>query len=368
MSLGVPEGFSDKRELKDFGLREKYGLTIVAIASKRRKNFHPSKYDTLKPGNDIAVIAFSDKIRNLANDFGFNLKDDLNVFAEDLSPNNAGMIEGIITPRSDLVGKRMIDFNFRKTYEVNPIVLSRQGGSIFSDLSKTKVNVGDAFLLFGRWEKFHFLKNQDTFTFTTDIKGDVVRTEKAPLAFAWLVIALILVMATDIKLSIALLTGALGMIVTKVMSVDEAYKSVDWMTVFLLAGLIPLGKAFAETGAAGYIANNIMSIIGAVSPIIFLLVIGLMTSFFTLVVSNVGATVLLVPLAISMAVKAGVDPRMAALVVALSASNTFIIPTHQVNALVMRPGGYRTIDYVKAGSGMTIIFLVVMVGMLYLFY
>jgi di/tricarboxylate transporter len=108
--------------------------------------------------------------------------------------------------------------------------------------------------------------------------------------------------------------------------------------------------------------------IGDVPVIVFLAVVGIMTSFFTLVVSNVGATVLLVPLAMTMAIKAGADPRLTALVVALSASNTFILPTHQVNALVMRPGGYKTVDYVKAGTGMTILFLVVMLTMLYLFY
>jgi di/tricarboxylate transporter len=97
-------------------------------------------------------------------------------------------------------------------------------------------------------------------------------------------------------------------------------------------------------------------------------VIGIMTTFFTLVISNVGATVLLVPLCMNMAMMAGADPRMAALVVGLSASNSFVLPTHQVNALVMRPGGYRTVDYAKAGIVMTVLFLVVELTIIYLFY
>jgi di/tricarboxylate transporter len=111
-----------------------------------------------------------------------------------------------------------------------------------------------------------------------------------------------------------------------------------------------------------------MNAIGNVPNIVFLLVVGLLTSFFTLVVSNVGATVLLVPLCMSMAVKIGSDPRITAMVVALAASNTFVLPTHQVNALIMRPGGYRPVDYARAGTGMTILFRVVLIGMLYLFY
>jgi len=184
----------------------------------------------------------------------------------------------------------------------------------------------------------------------------------------WLVITLAMILGFHDQLSIALLTGALGMVLTKVMTIDEAYQSVDWMTVFLLGGLIPLGMAFENTGAAKFIADSIMGMLGTPTPILLMLVIALLTSFFTLVASNVGATVLLVPLAMNMAIRAGADPRIAALTVAVAASNTFVLPTHQVNALVMRPGGFRTIDYVRAGSGMTILYLAVMLGALVLFY
>jgi len=167
---------------------------------------------------------------------------------------------------------------------------------------------------------------------------------------------------------VALMSGALGMIITGVLSIDEEYHAVAWLTVFLLAGLIPLGIAFEKTGTASFIAHGILGLIGQPSPIVLLAVVGGITSFFTLVVSNVGATVLLVPLCMNMAVIAGGDPRMAALVVGLSASNTFVLPTHQVNALVMRPGGYRTVDYAKAGVIMTFIFLTVELTILYFFY
>ena len=215
---------------------------------------------------------------------------------------------------------------------------------------------------------FHFLKEKHDLIFTEDVQGEILRTEKIKVAVGCLLLSLILIIVLHVQLSIALLTGALGMILTKVLSIDEAYNSVDWMTVFLLGGLIPLGIAFENTGAAKLIAETIMTTIGTVSPIVLLSVIGLLTSFFTLVVSNVGATVLMVPLAMNMAASAGADPRMSALVVAVACSNTFILPTHQVNALVMRPGGYRTIDYFRAGSGMTILYLIVMMASIYVFY
>ncbi len=380
--LHIPASYTSDKSLDELNIRADYLVTVVAISQtqKKHKVFAPVREEKLGANDDIAVVGCSEEIEKFAADFGFTLKDDLDVFAEDLSPNNAGILEGIVTPRSELAGKAMRQIRFRKTYEVNPVILCRGGECLSGDLSDRELQSGDALLLFGRWEKFHMLKGKQTFTFTTDVKGEIMRTEKARTAVSWLIVALGLVLGFNplmaalglpdmkLSLSVCLLTGALGMILTKVMSVDEAYKSVDWMTVFLLAGLIPLGLAFQKTGTAEFIATTIMNMIGNVPVIVFLAVVGIMTSFFTLVVSNVGATVLLVPLAMTMAVKAGADPRLTALVVALSASNTFILPTHQVNALVMRPGGYKTIDYTKAGAGMTILFLVVMLTMLYLFY
>jgi di/tricarboxylate transporter len=143
---------------------------------------------------------------------------------------------------------------------------------------------------------------------------------------------------------------------------------VDWRTIFLLGGLIPLGIATEKTGAAAYIASQVLNLIGDVSPIMLLAVIGILSTVFTLVISNVGATVLLVPLVVNMAIGAGGDPRMAALVVGLATSNSFILPTHQVNALYMGPGRYKSVDYMKAGGIMTILFLVVMIVMIKLFY
>jgi di/tricarboxylate transporter len=204
--------------------------------------------------------------------------------------------------------------------------------------------------------------------FASPLEGEILRPQKAVLAVCWLAIALVQIVFFNAPLAVALMSGALGMIITGVLTVDEAYSSVDWMTVFLLGGLIPLGIAFEKSGTAAFIAEGVLGLVGTPAPIVLLAVIGIMTTFFTLVISNVGATVLLVPLCMNMAMMAGADPRMAALVVGLSASNSFVLPTHQVNALVMRPGGYRTVDYARAGIVMTVIFLVVELSMIYLFY
>jgi len=367
--LHVPESFSGPKSLEELSIRPHYFTTVVAVSQSARKQkfFSPKRETEINGGDDVAVVGSREFVEKMAKNFGWELRE-LNTFAEDLSPNNAGIIEGIITPRSELARTTMRSFSFRKRYQVNPLAIFRGNKVFVAGISDIVLQPGDALLLQGRWEQFHVLKNKPDLVFTEDVQGEIIRTEKVKIAVGCLLLSLTMILAFNVQLSIALLAGALGMILTKVMSVDEAYDSVDWMTVFLLGGLIPLGIAFEKTGAAALIANTIMGAIGTVSPIVLLTVIGLLTSFFTLVASNVGATVLMVPLAMKMASTAGADPRMAALVVGVACSNTFILPTHQVNALIMRPGGYKTIDYFRAGSGMTILYMIVMMSMIYFFY
>lgn len=371
--LKVSKDFSGPKSLADLALREKFLVTVVAISriSQKEKIMVPRSGDPIEAGDIIAVVGRGKNVQRMAKELGFELKDTLDVFAESLARTNAGLAETIISPRSDLIGKTLQETNFKELYAVNPVALFKGNKIFYSGLTKIPLNMGDTLLLFGPWDRFHILKNRPQprpLSFASPLEGEILRPQKAKWAVFWLVLALAQIIIFKVKLSVALMSGALGMIITGVLSVDEAYRSVDWMTVFLLAGLIPLGIAFEKTGTASFIAHKILALIGQPAPIVLLAVIGLLTSFFTLVISNVGATVLLVPLCMNMAVMAGGDPRMAALVVGLSASNTFVLPTHQVNALVMRPGGYRTVDYAKAGLIMTILFLTVELAMLYFFY
>ena len=371
--IHIPEDFKSPETLEQLGIRTRYLATVVAIShtAQKLRNFVPRSTDRIAAGDTIAVVGRERNIHRLAKDLGWQIKNSLEIFGESLARTNAGMAETIIPPRSELIGKTLSEISFKDLYQLNPIGLIKGDRVYYGGLTRIRLQMGDTLLLQGPWQRFHIINNRPqprALSFVTQLEGEILRPQKAVLAVAWLLVALLQIIAFKVQLSVALMSGALGMIITGVLSVDEAYRAVDWMTVFLLAGLIPLGIAFEKTGTAAFIAQTVLGVIGQPSPIVLLAVVGLMTSFFTLVVSNVGATVLLVPLCMNMVVISGGDPRMAALVVGLSASNTFVLPTHQVNALVMRPGGYRTIDYAKAGAIMTIIFLAVELAILYFFY
>ena len=371
--LHVPDDFATPKTLADLDIRAKFLVTVVAInfSAKKQKNFVPRSTDKISAGDDLAVVGKTGRVHKLAEEYGWQVKPALEGFADSLAMTNAGMAETVVSPRSELIGKTISEANFKELYGVNPVALFTGNKIFYSGLTHIRLKMGDTLLLHGPWEKFHILRNKPqprALSFATALEGEILRPEKAKLAIAWLAVSLLQILIFKVQLSVALMSGALGMIITGVLTIDEAYYSVDWMTVFLLAGLIPLGMAFEKTGTAAFIAKTILGFLGQPSPIVLLAAVGILTSFFTLVISNVGATVLLVPLCMNMAVMAGGDPRMAALVVGLSASNTFVLPTHQVNALVMRPGGYRTVDYAKAGAFMTVLFLTVELTILYFFY
>lgn len=366
----IPEQGFEEKSLIDLQIRADYACTVVASYNHltHKRIVAPLPEDMLCPGDSIAVVGEDMYVKKLAADFGWTYRDELKVFADDLSFSNSGIMEGIVTPRSQLVGKTVGEFQFRHKYGVTPLAMFVGHEMIVSDLSNQAVEEGNALLLHGKWSAFHRLKDQNDLVFSEPVQGEILREDKAMWALGCLAISLFMILILNMTLSLSLFIGALGMVLGEVLSIDEAYQSVDWMTVFLLAGLIPLGIAFENTGAARLIADTLMGILGVPSLTVLLLSIAVLTSFFTLFTSNVGATVLLVPLGMNLALACGYDPRVAAMTVALAASNTFVLPTHQVNALVMRPAGLKPIDYLRAGTGMTLLYLIVLVaGMRFLF-
>jgi len=368
--LHVPEFFTHYRDpvlVND--LRRRHLVNVVAMTEPPDfKVISPPGDREVHGDTDLVVYGRSEDVRRMAQDEGMVLKEGLDLFRGDLHAEVSGTVEAVVAPRSELAGKTLSEVNLQDRYQVTPLVIYRQGEVYRADIGHIPLQVGDAILLHGPWARLKLLQGDGSLLFTTPVDVELMRPDKAVFAAFWLILALVMVMALKIQLSVCLMTGALGMIITRVLSIDEAYRSVDWRTIFLLAGLIPLGVATEKTGTAAWIAHAVLAAVGTVSPIVLLTIIGVLATVFTLVISNVGATVLLVPLVVNMAIAANVDPRMAALVVGLATSNSFILPTHQVNALYMGPGHYRSIDFMKAGALISIVFIVVMIAMIYFFY
>ncbi len=322
----------------------------------------------------LAIIGKKSVVAKFASKYNLRMRPELDVFSEEFALTNAGIAEVVVPPGSNVIGKCPRDLLLRKTTGLSLLAIYR-GEEILSHVETeehqptaiglVEFQAGDMLVAHVKWDMLTRLKQDRSWVVvTSDYPQEELRPQKVSWALGFFLLSLSMILFTDVRLSLCLLTGAVGMLLAKVLSIDEAYRAVGWNTVFLLASLIPLGQAVQNTGTAEWLAQQILLILHG-WPVWSLQVgVAVLATVFSLVMSNVGATVLLVPLAVSIAVAAGADPALFALTVAISTSNSFIIPTHQVNALIMGPAGYKVIDFVKSGGIMTVLFLIVSLVML----
>ncbi|MBG0776572.1 MAG: SLC13 family permease [Desulfovibrionaceae bacterium] len=358
------------RDLRIMDLCNEFNVHTVAVSLNNGHDvlMPPDRAMRIVPGSVLAAYATPEQASALARAHGFTIKPGLEVFAARLSDDVSGVREALIPPHSVFVGRTLGEIRFRHNHLMAPLAVTHDEVTRYTGFADVVLRPGDSVLMHGTWEAFHAMRPRRDILFAQSLDHEILHPEKAGLALGCFALATALTILTDLQLSVCLMTGALGMVLTRVLTIDEAYRGVDWRTVFLLAGLIPLGVAMEKTGAAGWLAYHLVEIMGSPPPLVFHFVLGLIATAFTLVVSNVGAVALLVPLAVGMATDMGTDPRLAALVVALAASNSFVLPTHQVNALYMGPGRYRSLDFVKAGAPLSVLFLFVLTLMIGLFY
>ena len=325
----------------------------------------------IEVGTVLGVLCTPENLQAFVKRYGLNLRKHIETFTEVLSSAKAGIGEVVIPPGSNLIGKSARDVWMRKTYGVAMIAMHRDGETLREGegIRDLPLKAGDTMIVHTSWDALARLEKDRNFVVvTTEFPHEELRPHKLGWALLFFTLALFLVLFTDIRLSIALLSGAIGMVIAGVLSIEEAYQAVSWRTVFLLASLIPLGLAVETSGTAKWIAEQTIAVVGQMPIWVIQTVVAILATFFTLVMSNVGATVLLVPLAVNIAIGVGADPVMFAITVALATSNSFLIPTHQVNALIMGPGGYRVPDFMRAGGIMTLLFLVVMIAVMNLIF
>ena len=319
----------------------------------------------------LGLMCTNVSVREFVEANGLKLRRNPEVFAESLATSKAGVAELIIPPNSSLIGKSAREVWMRKVYGLTLLAMHRQVTTLreYNDIVDMPFQAGDALVVHTTWATLaHLEKDSNFIVVTTEYPHEELRPNKVAPALVFFGVAMALIMFTEVRLSIALLTGAIGMILSGVIKIEEAYQAVSWKSVFLLSSLIPLGLAVGTTGTAAWIAEQTLSVLGGVPIWALQLAITVLATAFTLVMSNVGATVLLVPVAVNIAIGAGANPAVFALTVALATSNSFFLPTHQVNALIMGPAGYRVSDFMRAGGIMSILFLGVMMIMLNLIF
>jgi len=289
---------------------------------------------------------------------------------KDTSPQSEeGFLEVVIPARSQLVGRTIRELGLRQKHSTQVVLFFSESQVVEEEVADRPIQAGDTLVLQGKWENLQFFADSNDYITVTPLEYESKNPDKAWIAAGSFAGALAVVLTLDLSISMGFLTGALAMVLGGVLTIEEAYNSIEWKVIFLISGLIPIGIAMEASGSAAFIAEGLVSVVQGLPPFLILFALGILMTIFSLIMSNVAATVLMVPLVLSLAGSIdGLTAEVLTLQVGLCAANSFILPTHHVNALLMTPGGYRVQDYLKAGSLLSLIFVTVSTSVLYFFY
>ncbi len=355
-------------------IEREYGVVIVATFMHGEMRVGPWSGLLIEPRAHLAVLGQRERLQEFAAGANVQVVNQLDLFSEALSPLKSGIAEVVIPPGSHLAGKTVTELAMRRTYGLSVLAIHRGEETIRKGRRDIPLQPGDTLACHCAWDALARLeKDRDFVVVTSEYPHEELRPQKVHFALVFFLVAMGLILFTDLRLSVALFAGAIGMILTGVLTMDEAYRAVGWRTVFMLASLIPLGMAVQDTGTASWMARHILHAMGGASPWMLQAAVAVLTTLFALVMSNVGATILLVPISVHIALAAqsmgiDADPRVFALTVGIVASNGFLIPTNPVMSLFMGPGGYRTKDLLKPGAVMTLLYLLVSLTMINLLF
>ena len=273
------------------------------------------------------------------------------------------LMDATLDPRTRLAGRTVGELNFRERYGIELAGIWREGETVGTELADEKLQIGDALLLLGPRDRLQLLSSDSDFLILTPLGQEPPDTRRAPLAAAIMLGVVLAVMLGYAPIAIAAVVGGTIMVLTGCLNMEQAYRAIDWRAIFLIAGMLPLGTAMQDTGAATYLAGQVMLFLGDAGPWPVIMGLYVLTAMATMIIPTAALVVLMSPIVISAMADMGLQPETAMMAIAMAASASFTSPiSHPANILVMGPGGYRFIDYLKVGVPLTIVvFITVMV-------
>lgn len=270
------------------------------------------------------------------------------------------IFEAVVAPGSPIEGHTLRELMFRDRYGFTVLALWRQGEVIRQRMRDVRLRFGDTLLLQGPQHRLAALHGGDEFLVLTPVILEQRRQDRALASVAIMALVLLLTTIGGFHVSVAMVIGAVLMVLTGSLTMDEAYQSIEWRSVFLIAGMLPLGTAMQATGTAQFLADNMLGVLGPLGPIAVLGGIYILASLITEPMSNAAATVLIVPIAIDIALGIGANPQPFVLATVIGASTSFLTPVgHQANVLVLGPAGYRFFDYTRVGAPLNVVLFIV---------
>jgi di/tricarboxylate transporter len=370
MVVGLPEDSSlVGKSLTESRLGDAFGLGVMGIVREGRTNLMPAPDEKLLAGDTLLVKGKKEDLLTLEGLQNLEIDSDTPPDLADLESEDVGLIETVLSPHTTLVGKTLRELHFRAKYGLSVLAIWREGQAYRSNLRDMALRFGDALLLYGSRENFNMLGKEPDFVVLTEEAQESPRREKTLLSVLVMVVVLLPVILGWVNIAIAAVVGVVLMILTGCLTVEEAHRSIEWKAIFLIAGMLPLGIALQNTGAANFLAQEMVNSVGGWGPIAVLAGLFILAALASQVMPNPAVAVLLAPIALNTASDLGISPFPLLMAVAVSASAAFLSPVgHSANIMVMGPGGYRFSDYIKVGLPLTLVVLVVVLLVMPIFW
>ena len=359
----VGERVGDSRLVRDLDVDV---LEVVRDGRRLRENVSDTR---LAAGDVLRLRVDVRQIQRLTNTVGCTMRGDTALRDEDFDADQLALMEVIIAPNAALVGKTIRSARFRNTYEATALALRHRGELLHGGFRDTRLSAGDALLLEVPRMNIERLMRDPDFVVASEV--DLPQPRRSKLVPALLITAGVILAATFDILPIvtAAVAGAVLLVLSRSISLEEVYRAMEWKVVFLLGGIISLGIAMEKTGLALLLSNALINVIGDFGPLAILAVLYLLTTILTGVMSNNATAILIAPIAIAAAEAVGVSARPMLIAVTFAASASFMTPVgYQTNTMIYGVGQYRFADFLKVGTPLTLLFWLLAVLLIPVFF
>ena len=346
--------------LRESRLGDAFGLGVMGIIRDGNLDLIPTAEESLAADDLLLIKGRAEDLHTLEGLQNLEIDDQPPPNLSELESEHVGLVDVVLSPRTTLTDKTLRQIHFRDKYGLSVLAIWREGQAYRTNLRDMALRFGDALLLYGPRDRLQMLREESDFLVLTEAAQEAPRLKKAPIALLIMAMVLIPVILDLLPIAIALISGVILMVLTRCLTMEEAYKAIEWKAVFLIAGMLPLGIAMEQTGAAQFLAEGMVRLVGDFGPTAVMAGLFLLAALASQVMPNPAVAVLLAPIAYNTANDLGISPYPLMMIVAVSASAAFLSPVgHSANILVMGPGGYRFSDYTKVGIPLTIVVLLI---------
>lgn len=331
-------------------------INLIKLIRDNKATWRPSA-TLIREGDILLVHSNAEKLIKMKDNLKLQTRAEAIIDDRKMSSDEVKLVEALVPPRSSLVGRTLLSSDFLRRFKCIVLAIQRRGKIVKERLENIHLDDGDTLLLQCDKENVDRLLNSRDLVVTNELTELHLRKNRAAIAVGLLLLVVALAAFKIVPILTAVLIGAIGMVLGRCLTLEEAYQSIDWKVIFLLGGVLPLGLALQQSGTATWLANTIMKPVIDLGPVAVLAILYLVTAVLTESMSNAAAAILLAPVAFSISSALGVSPRPFFIAITFAASTSFATPVgYQTNTMIYAPGGYRFFDFTRVGVPLNILF------------